>query len=88
MVAIRFFARVDVERLLAPYGCRVHEVLDDGTEVWVTGWDEYFTLCPEDPAGDGDARYDFWQMQRVMTAVIGATMPPDWRTNGKGPKAH
>jgi hypothetical protein len=86
MIAVRFFARSDVERILAPYGCECAKTLPDGTELWVTGWNEYFTLSPEDPAGDHDPRYDFWQIQRVMSAVIGQTMPSDWHSNGKRKK--
>jgi hypothetical protein len=41
----------------------------------VTGWDEPFTLSPED-----DGFYDEFQYRRVLV-LIGRTMPPDWQSN-------
>jgi|HubBroStandDraft_2_1064218.scaffolds.fasta_scaffold11849_6 hypothetical protein len=88
MIAVRFFSKADVEKLLKPYGCTLRRTLPDGTEVWATGWNEVFTLSPEDLAGDGDLRYDFWQINRLFSAVIGPTLPPGFGGNGGKPNNH
>ena len=74
MTAVPFLSRKDVLRVFAPYGCGHVEDLQDGLELWRTKSGHYFTLCPEDPAGDGDFRYDFWQIQRALANVIVPTM--------------
>jgi len=88
MAPVRFMTRAEVERLLRPYGGERVKVLQPGLELWVTSWGEHFTLCPEDPAGDGNDRYDFWQLQRAVGAVIGPTMPPALGANGGNPAAN
>jgi hypothetical protein len=45
--------------------------------LWVTGWDEPFTLRPE------DGYYDDFDYRRVVL-LVAKTMPPDW--NGDGNK--
>jgi hypothetical protein len=80
MIAVPFRPRADVMRLLAAHGCKLSETLPDGTELWLTKTGHPFTLCPEDPAGDGDWRYDNWQIQQAMQFVW-SLMPPDAKPN-------
>jgi hypothetical protein len=73
MSAIRSLPRATIEERLRPYSCRFLRPLDDGTELWETGWGEPFVLSPEP-----DGMYDEWQYFQLLARVIAKTMPPDW----------
>lgn len=74
MIAVRSLPRAEIEYRLKTYGCRLVSKLDDGTELWETGWAQPFILTPEP-----DGTYDEWQYFQVMARVIATTMPPDWQ---------
>jgi hypothetical protein len=48
MLAVRRLSRTELQRRLAPYRCRKRADIAPLIELWVTGWDEPFTLCPDD----------------------------------------
>jgi hypothetical protein len=68
----RRLSKAELEKRLAPYKCSMRAVFTPGIELWVTGWDEPFTLSPE------DGFYDEFQYRRVLV-LIGRTMPPGWQ---------
>ena len=74
---VRRFSRQELEERLAPYGCKMRALLCPGLELWVTGWDEPFTLAPEDDL------YDEFQYRRVML-LIAKTMPLGWNRSSEG----
>jgi hypothetical protein len=78
MTAVRALSRADLEQRLASYGCRFLRKLDDGTELWQTGWNEPFSLTPEP-----DGTYDEWQYFQLVARVIARTMPPNWNGTKK-----
>lgn len=71
---VRQFSKAELENKLASYKCSMRALVAPGIELWVTGWDEPFTLTPE------DGYYDEFQYRRVLV-LIGKTMPPDWQSN-------
>lgn len=73
MIAIRALPRAVILERLKTYGCRFVRKLDDGTEIWETGWGEPFSLTPEP-----DGKYDEWAYFQLVARVIAKTMPPDW----------
>jgi hypothetical protein len=75
MTALQRLTRAELERRLAPYKCRQISDVGAGVELWVTGWDEPFTLRPE------DGFYDDFDYRRIL-ALVGKTMPPGWSSNG------
>ena len=75
MAAVRALSRAVIEERLKTYGCRFLQRLDDGTELWETGWGEPFTLVPEP-----DGKYDEWQYFQLLARIIAKTMPPDWNS--------
>ena len=72
MIAIRSFSKTEIIKRLKPYGCQHVSTLKEGVEMWKTGWDEPFSLSPE------EGRYDEWMYRMVLSNVIATTMPPDW----------
>jgi hypothetical protein len=76
MIAVARLTRAEIERRLAPYKCKHLADLAPGFELWKTGWDEPFTLYPE------DGYYDEFQYRRVLF-LVSKTMPPGW-TSGNG----
>ncbi len=48
MTALQRLTRAKLERRLAPYKCRLLTDVGAGFELWITGWNEPFTLSPED----------------------------------------
>ena len=76
MIAVRRLQRSELERRLAPYQCTKRADICHLTELWVTGWDEPFTLCP-----DEDDYLDDFDYKRVLF-LISKTMPPGWSVNG------
>jgi len=77
MIAARKLSRAELERRLSPYGCKKRADVAQGFELWTTGWDEPFTLCP-----DEDDHFDDFDYRRVLF-LIAKTMPPAWN----GPKS-
>jgi hypothetical protein len=71
---VRRFSKAELEAKLAPYQCSMRAAVATDIELWVTGWDEPFTLSPE------DGFYDEFQYRRVLV-LIGKTMPPGWQSN-------
>jgi hypothetical protein len=71
MSALRRLPRAELERRLKPYKCRQIADVGAGVELWVTGWDEPFTLTPE------DGYYDDFDYRRVLF-LVAKTMPPGW----------
>ena len=74
MIAVRGLPRAELERKLSPYKCKQVCEVAPGIELWVTGWNEPFTLCPE------DGRYDEQDYRRVVI-LVAKTMPPGWNGN-------
>lgn len=71
MIASSRYTRAELERKLAPYKCRKLADVAPGIELWETGWQEPFSLFPE------DGYYDDFSYRRVIF-LIGKTMPPGW----------
>jgi hypothetical protein len=71
---VRRLSKEELETKLAPYKCKMRAAFAPGVELWVTGWDEPFTLSPE------DGLYDEFQYRRVLV-LISKTMPPGWQSN-------
>lgn len=70
-----------LEDRLRPYKCRMVQALPSGVEIWVTGWNQVFTLTPE----SDDKRYDEWQYRTLLATVIAQTMPSDWDLDAHDP---
>jgi hypothetical protein len=69
---VRRLSKAELKKRLAPYKCSIRAHIAPGVELWVTGWDEPFTLSPE------DGFYDEFQYRRVLVLIAG-TMPPGWQ---------
>jgi hypothetical protein len=67
------FDREELLRRLAPYRCRMISLVsaEPIVELWETGWQEPFSLSPE------DGLYDEWQWRR-LNFLIQKTIPPGW----------
>lgn len=72
MAAVRLLSREELEKRFRPYRCRFLADIGAGIELWETGWGFAFTLTPE------NGLYDEWDYTRVLSYVIGKTIPPGW----------
>jgi hypothetical protein len=73
-MAVRRFDLEELEKKFEPYDCKMVAVVccDPLLELWVTGWNEPFTLTPE------DGYYNDFEWNKFLF-LVGATMPVDWR---------
>ncbi len=72
----RLLGRDDVERMLAPWGCRYLGELFEGTERWLTGWDFEFILSRE------DGGYHEFMVLKAIEMSIEPTMPAGFEPKG------
>jgi hypothetical protein len=73
MAAVEQLTFAEFEARLKPYGCTRVQAYRGPMEVWLTGWDEVFTVYCD------DGTYDPWIVDELVQRVFPLTIPPDWK---------